>query len=239
MSADAIASIWGDSPLSAPQKVVALAIAEVVNDAHDHMFWMHPGKLAKKVDMSPGRVRHRLAELVDLGFLTVIEQGGGRGKTTTYQWNLEPRSSCAESAEETAQPRTETAQEPTETAQRVREDTSYIENKEQKRTEGSPTTLADEDFSTFWCAYPRAKNRAAARRAWEKALKVASATEILSGLQTWLEDFRAMDIEFIPYPATWLAQEAWADVTDEAVRQRQSEVRDAYWSTYTTQEEGW
>lgn len=233
MSADAITDVWwGPVDLTPAQKVVALAIAEVVNDAHDHMFWMHPGKLAKKVRMQPGNVRHRLGDLVDLGLLRVVERGGGKGKTTCYQWVLQPRRQDAESQNETASTESDTASTEHQTASTARERTSYIEKEEHKESEEPPTTAA-EDFTTFWNAYPRPRNRADARRAWTKALKVATATEILTGLSAWLEDFRSMDIEFIPYPGTWLRQEGWANVSDETIRQRQTEARDAYWTRYT------
>lgn len=71
-------------------------------------------------------------------------------------------------------------------------------------------------FIAFWSACPRRVNKAGARRAYAKAVKVASVAEIAAGLQRWV-DWRAAKAEageWIPdpmHPATWLNGECWED----------------------------
>jgi hypothetical protein len=66
----------------------------------------------------------------------------------------------------------------------------------------------DEHFEGFWSAYPRRIGKAAARRAWEKAMKVTTPEVIGAALRAaeWPED-----PQYIPHPATWLNQGRWDD----------------------------
>jgi hypothetical protein len=66
----------------------------------------------------------------------------------------------------------------------------------------------DEPFEGFWSAYPRRIGKAAARRAWEKAMKVTTPEVIGAALRAaeWPED-----PQYIPHPATWLNQGRWDD----------------------------
>jgi len=66
----------------------------------------------------------------------------------------------------------------------------------------------DEHFEGFWAAYPRKIGKAAARRAWDKAMRVTTPDVIGAALRAaeWPED-----PQYIPHPATWLNQGRWDD----------------------------
>lgn len=66
----------------------------------------------------------------------------------------------------------------------------------------------DDHFEDFWAAYPRRVGKAAARRSWEKAMKVTTPDVIGAALRAaeWPED-----PQYIPHPATWLNQGRWDD----------------------------
>jgi hypothetical protein len=66
---------------------VLLAVADVVNDAHGNVFWMTSTNLGNKVRMHPTNVRRHLKELVEDGWLTVLEPGGGNGKATKFRFH--------------------------------------------------------------------------------------------------------------------------------------------------------
>jgi hypothetical protein len=68
-------------------------------------------------------------------------------------------------------------------------------------------------FAGFWAAYPNKKGKGAARKAFERALKRATAREIAAGLNRFAWP---SDRQFIPHPATWLNQDRWADEPDTA-----------------------
>ena len=60
-------------------------------------------------------------------------------------------------------------------------------------------------FEVFWKLYPRKQEGpAACRKEWDRALKVASAEEIISGLRRY--PFKP---DFLPMAATWLNQKRW------------------------------
>ena len=89
---------------------------------------------------------------------------------------------------------------------------------EKEKNKRSPSFA---EFDRFWSAYPRKVGKGDARRAWSKALKKASAGEIIARAEqyAWPEDR-----QFIPHPATWLNAERW---TDELVQPTADEMTDA------------
>lgn len=82
-----MADVWDHSPLLESQLLIHLAIADVVNDAHDNEFWMTRPELAAKTRCALSTVARTLAELIALGWLEVLEEGGGRGNPTRYRFH--------------------------------------------------------------------------------------------------------------------------------------------------------
>ncbi len=68
-----------------------------------------------------------------------------------------------------------------------------------------------DDFDDFWQAYPRKVGKAAARKAFAKALKVATVDEIAFGLSGQVSALSAKEKQFIPHASTWLNGERWND----------------------------
>ena len=89
-----------------------------------------------------------------------------------------------------------------------------IENREKEKEDGGTGFDADEAFENFYKEYPNKKNVKTARTRWEK-MKVTPElfAAIMAGLeraknsQEWTKD----DSRYIPYPATWLNAEGWAN----------------------------
>jgi len=71
------------------------------------------------------------------------------------------------------------------------------------------------NFESWWKDYPRKVGKGAARREWEKAVKLATPEEIHAGLMrnlAWLQgEYRGPAQDFRPHPRTWLHQERWED----------------------------
>lgn len=80
-------------------------------------------------------------------------------------------------------------------------------------------------FEEFWRYYPAKVGKAAARRAFPRAVKQAGGDpdEIVFGLKARLHLFPE-DPRFIPHPATWLNQGRWED-DPETLLNRRSEGR--------------
>lgn len=72
-------------------------------------------------------------------------------------------------------------------------------------------------FSDFYTTFPRKKSRGDAEKAWKQAIKAGhDPKEIMEGLKRNLADMTKRDPQFIPYPATWLRAQSWADEPDVA-----------------------
>lgn len=77
--------------------------------------------------------------------------------------------------------------------------------KEYKKKDISP------DFEKFWKLYPRRAGKGGAEKAWAKAIKVDEPETILAYLEKWVASGKLPEMQFIPYPATWLNQQRWLD----------------------------
>lgn len=84
-------------------------------------------------------------------------------------------------------------------------------NREQGTGKRSATADAERLFDSFWSDYPRKDARAAALKAWVKALKKVDAGTITDGLRKHLPVWAKGDAQFIPFASTWLNGERWAD----------------------------
>ena len=68
--------------------------------------------------------------------------------------------------------------------------------------------------------YVRKEARGPARKAFEKARKIASLEELIEGRKRYTAEKRGTDKQFIKLAATWLNGECWADefIEDDPVR---------------------
>ena len=87
MSAQATGHVWKCCAFGGSKLLVLLGVADVVNDAHGNVFWMTSTNLGNKLRMHPTNVRRHLKELVEDGWLEVLEPGGGNGKATKFRFH--------------------------------------------------------------------------------------------------------------------------------------------------------
>jgi hypothetical protein len=73
-----------------------------------------------------------------------------------------------------------------------------------------PTSRADAEFDRFWDAYPRRQAKAAARKAWDKAIKTVDPDRILDAARRYRADPNREE-HFTAHAATWLNQGRWDD----------------------------
>ena len=79
-------------------------------------------------------------------------------------------------------------------------------------------------FDEFWSLYPRKIAKATARKAWAK-LSAEQQLMAAKAINTHCEYWRAkeVELEFIPFPATWLNQERFEDeLVIEPKKQKES-----------------
>jgi hypothetical protein len=90
-----------------------------------------------------------------------------------------------------------------------------------------------EQFEQFWRTYPRRIGKGAARKAFEKALKLATFEEIMTGITRQLPYYSSREQQFIPHPTTWLNQERWADEPQPVQQRRQGDMVSYIDNTFT------
>jgi uncharacterized Zn-finger protein len=67
----------------------------------------------------------------------------------------------------------------------------------------------EEQFETFWRAYPRRVAKGAARKAFDKAIKKTTLETMLEAVKKYIT-CKPEKIDF-KHPATWLNSECWDD----------------------------
>lgn len=77
--------------------------------------------------------------------------------------------------------------------------------------EDNRNSLVDSEFENFWQSYPRKVGKASAKKAFIKACKKLEPKWIVDCVNVWVAKGNLPEIQFIPYPATWLNQERWHD----------------------------
>ena len=87
MSAQATGHVWKCCAFGGAKFLILLAVADVVNSDFYNCFWMTSTNLGNKVRMHPTNVRRHLKELVEDGWLEVLEPGGGNGKATKFRFH--------------------------------------------------------------------------------------------------------------------------------------------------------
>jgi hypothetical protein len=79
-------------------------------------------------------------------------------------------------------------------------------------------SAADAEFDMFWRDYPCKKGKGAAKRAFLRARKKATASEILRGVDRYRAEIKrkATDERYVQHPSTWLNAEGWLDEIPDA-----------------------
>lgn len=79
-----------------------------------------------------------------------------------------------------------------------------------------PGSDNDPEWVKFWSGWPKKTGKAAARKAWAKAVKKAAPFVILAGAERYraLVTLERREQRFIKDPATWLNGEHWTDEID-------------------------
>jgi hypothetical protein len=183
--------------------------------------------LAAEARCSARKVQHALDELRALGVVASVRRNG-RGGRTSNSYTLHPNG-----GEVTAHGAV-TGLSPTArgdvgngttcrqvTAPRAEEE-EPSEEEPLKKIPLPPAGVSRDEvvvsgagsFESFYAAYPRHVGRAAAEKAFAKAVRVATAEVIVAGAKRFAADPNLPPKEqaqFIPHPATWLNAGRWDD----------------------------
>ncbi len=82
--------------------------------------------------------------------------------------------------------------------------------RESKKTPSSPAAPSME-FDTFWAAYPRKVGKIAGKKAFDKAIKITTLDQMLTGIELLKREQQGKEKSWTPHPASWLNDGRWDD----------------------------
>lgn len=80
-----------------------------------------------------------------------------------------------------------------------------------KEKEASSRESDEDEFASFWAAFPRKVSKGHARKAWKAAKQKTEPRVLVDAAASFAQSVGNTEPKFIPYPATWLNGERWAD----------------------------
>lgn len=209
MSVQAMAWVIEKSEHKLGSLIVLLMIANhAKSDGTDA--WPAIKTIAREARMSESQVHRCIARLRRSGELCVQVSEGPRG-TNLYslpkmlQRNLvEGRN--LEGVAKTSKTQAEMTPEPSLTVLKEKE---------------SAQSSRDE-FEAFYEQYPRKLGKLKAQRAWVKNFCEGHLAEILVSLAAWKELPQWSELQFVPYPATWLNEKLFREIPSVEVSRKGS-----------------
>lgn len=77
-----------------------------------------------------------------------------------------------------------------------------------------PLAIASPSFDEFWQLWPRREGKANAVKAWSKAVKKISESDLVEKARAYVTSPTVPEKQYIPHAATWLNGERWNDEPD-------------------------
>ena len=189
--------------------------------SHSEGWSVTVGSLARENRCGKDAIRGAVGELEARGYLVREQHRASGGEfSETYWFTSEPLSGSPLSENPT--PVNPTPENP----QLKKTSVKNTNSKKTKREKTWSRETMDEAFETFWSTYPRRVGKAAARRAFDK-LAHSNMREILEGVARLSVDPNLPEIQFVPYPATWLNREGWLDEPYPDKRRAGSKITNA------------
>lgn len=207
MSIQIMNAVWRESKAEGRARLVLLAIADHQGEIGA---WPSIQTLAKMVNASERSVQRDIQDLIKLGELDVEFRSAptyGPYKANRYWVKLPGVTNGVSEVTKTASEVTDLGSEVTESASEVTAGGVLTLN----RTITKPLNNQDSDFDKFWTAYPKKLNKNQAQKAWRSAIKKESAEVIIERAIAYANSANLPEMTYIPYPATWLNNERWAD----------------------------
>ena len=230
MSLEVLLWAFKQTHLSPTQKVVLLDLAERTGE--NRPCFPAVATIAQRCNVTPRTVTTTLGQLERMGLVRIGRYDGQRNnynllwRARTTHENSAPLKNSDEAPEIYDEDSGGCEPGDTEICDEtpLKSDAVYIDNLPSKRTSQESSLRSessvsqkraapkvkgwreDPAFKTFYAAYPRHDAPADAWKSWQRALKAATAAEIMAGLRRYRFDERP---QFIPMPATWLNQERW------------------------------
>lgn len=222
MTIERVGDVLRHSKAKGTEKVVLIGIA---NHDGDGGAWPSIETLSKYANVDRRSIQRAISNLVAMGELEVIPQGGGNRETrddrrpNLYRIHLTPR----EDGVTPVSPRSiDGVTSVTErgdagvangvTSVTPRGDAHAALTVHEPSTEPPSKDSAPvrDLFDTFWETYPRKAGKVDARKAWAKAIRTADPRDIILGAMRYATDPNRSPA-YTAHPATWLNAGRWED----------------------------
>jgi DNA-binding transcriptional regulator YhcF (GntR family) len=205
MSIRLMSECWR-TDLPTVEKMVLLVIADHASDDGTEA-WPSQATIAAKASISIRTVQRAVNSLVAAGYLWMEKGAGGSAncredrRPHRYTINIKRLRGDIESTREERGD-----------IEAINEATLAPTTGRQSRPMNHPNKPSNEtpEFDLFWKYYPIKVGKAAALKAWVKAIKIESADEILAGAIRYADDPNRHP-SFTAHAATWLNAHRWND----------------------------
>lgn len=220
MSVEALAIVLNHSKARGAAKIVLMGIANHINPDNDGA-WPSQAKLAGYANVSDRAVRDAVDVLVDLGELR-YETAAGHSKTQYKPNRYWLTLSCPPDCDGTTNHRLRVEVSNTQggsfkhSGWKPASDEPLIEPKEEPELKTyvqpkvEPRVEYDEDFLKFWAVFPRKTGKIKAQKAFFKALKLVSFSEMIQAAQSYAADPNR-SATYTKEAASWLNEGRWED----------------------------
>ena len=158
------------------------------------------GQIERETSDGRHAVRSAMEELKEAGYLVTEKTQDERGWNAGLAWFLQDSNPKCENP---------TLENPTLENRPAYREENYI--KKNIKEEGYAQSFFEPDFNLFWAFYPRKVGKAAAKKAYLKAVKVVGSKVIFAGVERMAADPNLPTKDFICHPATWLNEGRWDD----------------------------
>lgn len=212
MSFVIIDKIIKNNQLNMTDKMVFIAIASFSNDTGCNIFPSHE-RIAERASVHKRTVIRSIQNLIEKGFLfkkSVFNENLKR--PNQYYINMCMLQCDTESyrCDRESQGVVTLCHYPSDTESHKHTNEHTIINKPINKSLKSKKGIdCLQEFEEFWRHCPKKIGKAAAFKAYKKAIKKAAPSEILNGMILYAE--KAIEPRFIKHPSGWLNDERWLD----------------------------
>lgn len=179
-----------------------------------------PGRelLAQEARCSVRQVARALSELEELGVVERVRRKGAAGRAPNG-YTLHPN---GRTTVEDSQSRTSEVEDSHDRGRGLGEQGLRTESAMDSSYRGRDSEVEREEvdsapsFDVFWTIWPRKDAKKAAQAAWSKAIKRASAEQIIFAAANYAQSPHRPEKQYVPHAATWLNGDRWDDPLPEA-----------------------
>lgn len=158
-------------------------------------------QIERQTTLGRWAINQAAENLTTLGYLEVHRPKGNDGRFGAKHWVI-----MDPDAEQESTVGNSTMESP-----HMEQSTDNKENYLLKKTTNKDISSNEQLFNKFWGIYPRKVAKAAAKKAFDKAMELVDEETLFTAVTALANDPNLPETTFIKHPATWLNTEGWED----------------------------